>query len=343
MNRQRRANPCVRYMWTWNNPSMLDAEIFDLFDAWNLRYAVFQRERGANGTEHIQGYFEFKSKLRITQILKLPSFPASHLEPARGTRDESRDYCMKEDTRVAGPYEYPDVNAFVATHSQGKRTDLDSVAELVRSGASVSQVAEAFPAMFIKYSKGISTLVSLAIRPRPTPPVVILNYGPTGCGKSRMAFDYPTTIGRWVNPIGKGGWFDGYSGQDVAVFDDFAGAMSQCQLTDFLRITDRYSLQVPIKGGHVWWYPLVIIVTTNIHPKKWYDYSNRMEHFRAIQRRFTIVNHWRETGQQPLVYTPADADSWTRFWNGPIEEENGIAANGFPFSRALESDPYKFM
>ena len=339
--RRQRPSPKVAYMWTWNNPTMSDQEILQHFDAWNLRYACFQREQGEQGTVHIQGYLEFKKKLRMTQVFSLPAFPQSHLEERKGTREQARDYCMKPDTRISGPYEWPNEDAFGGVIAPGKRTDLDAVAELVRTGASITDVAAAFPTAVIKYNRGISALISLNVRYRLEPPTVILNYGPTGCGKSRMAMEFPTDGGRWVNPIGKGGWFNGYTGQSVAIFDDFAGSMSHTQLTDLLRILDRYALQVPVKGDFTWFSPTTIIVTTNIHPKKWYDYSARMEHYRALRRRFSIVNHWRQLGEEPKVYTPADERPWELFWNGPIEEENGIAPNFY--SRAILSDPYMFM
>lgn len=70
------------------------------------RYVVWQRERGENGTPHIQGYIELHNPVRLS-AMKL-WLPSAHFEVRRGTREQARAYCMKEDTRDAGPWERGD-------------------------------------------------------------------------------------------------------------------------------------------------------------------------------------------------------------------------------------------
>lgn len=280
----------------------------------------------------------------MTQIFSLRNFPASHLEVAKGPRNKARDYCMKPETRVSGPYEYPNAEAFTGSYSQGKRTDLDDVAEMVQSGSTMAQIAAEHPVSIIKFSKGIYNLLALSFKPREEPPDVILHYGPTGCNKTRSALQYADGSDTWINPIGKGGWFDGYSGQSVAVFDDFAGSMSHTQLTDLLRILDRYALQVPVKGSFVWFSPTRIVVTTNIHPSKWYDYSSRTEHYRALQRRFSLVLHWTASGAEPRRYTQQTEVDWQRFWTGPAEAQRRELGPMDDYVAWIPGDdPYTFM
>lgn len=70
------------------------------------RFVVWQREKGAEGTEHLQGYIELHAPIRLSAMVEW--LRGAHFEPRRGTRDQARDYCMKEDSRLAGPWERGD-------------------------------------------------------------------------------------------------------------------------------------------------------------------------------------------------------------------------------------------
>lgn len=84
-------------------------------EAWTLppeapagvQYVVWQYEKcPTTGALHIQGYAEFLKPCRIAGARKLLSLPpTTHFEARRGTKEEARNYCMKEETRVDGPYE----------------------------------------------------------------------------------------------------------------------------------------------------------------------------------------------------------------------------------------------
>lgn len=119
--------------------------------------------------------------------------------------------------------------------------------------------------------------------------VVTLLWGPTGLGKTRYVMD---TFGEdeelFVTPLGNP-WYDGYDGQKIVLFDDFAGKASKTTLCDLLRLLDRYPQRVPTKGGFTWWMPTQVFLTSNILPKEWYTWTNRMEHYWALARRIHKV------------------------------------------------------
>jgi len=130
--------------------------------------------------------------------------------------------------------------------------------------------------------KAVDRLRSLMPPTRTTDIEIHLYVGEPGTGKSRAARDLFPDI--FANPVGKDIWWDGYYGQRYVLIEDFNGEM---RLVDLLRYTDRYPIQVPKKGGFVWWCPDVIIITTNYHPKGWYDYQTRKASEQALRRRFT--------------------------------------------------------
>lgn len=68
---------------------------------------------------------------------------------------------------------------------------------------------------------------------------------------------------------------------------------------------DRYPIGVEKKGGFTWWNPSKIFITTNYHPKEWYDIKNRQESYKALIRRFHYFIGWdkahNEFKNYPLV------------------------------------------
>lgn len=107
------------------------------------------------------------------------------------------------------------------------------------------------------------------------PPVVLWFYGETGTGKTRTAIELAQEAGcsYWLSHGEKLQWFDGYIGQEYAIIDDFRKNM--CTFNFFLRLTDRYSLQVPVKGGFTNWIPKVIIITSPIDRDEAYEYFDQ--------------------------------------------------------------------
>lgn len=138
---------------------------------------------------------------------------------------------------------------------------------------------------------------------------VVVFFGKPGSGKTKAAYEQFPDL--FAFPIGKDLWSDGYMGQKEVLLDDFAGEM---RLVDTLRFLDRYPIQIPKKGGFNWWCPESIIITTNVHPKDWYDYSKRKDSEIALRRRIIAVfdfNNPDENGAkfiEPNTFWPINAE-----------------------------------
>lgn len=92
--------------FTINNPS--EDEITLLKEKLSeLKYAVFQLERGSNGTLHVQGYACAERPKRLGGWKAITGARA-HIERALGNAQQNRDYCTKEETRDPGntPWEH---------------------------------------------------------------------------------------------------------------------------------------------------------------------------------------------------------------------------------------------
>lgn len=289
------------------NPTESPEELIELFQAdKRVRYLVFQKEKGEeNGLIHYQGYCEFSQPLRLAALKKIHN--SIHWEARRGTRDQARDYCMKDETRQEGPWEFGNWNS----KGSGHRSDLESLYKAARTSKSLLEVAEAHPASYLKFYKAVQHVRQLKALDKPTRTTdleVILVYGKPGLGKTRYAYEMAPDL--YKVPIGKQLWFDNYAGEPDVLIDDFSGNM---RLVDVLQLIDRYPQQVPVKGGFVWWCPERIFLTANVHPRSWYDYTKRADSYAALTRRFTKVLHYVE-GEEPKEFVGAEiADFFNSF------------------------------
>ena len=111
------------YCFTINNP--ISPDVFPGGLPEDVHYVVWQLEKGAEGTVHIQGYVQLKKRMTMTQVhAKWPIFKGGHLEVAKGSPSQNKDYCTKAETREQGPWELGTMQA-----GQGNRTDLAEAAK----------------------------------------------------------------------------------------------------------------------------------------------------------------------------------------------------------------------
>lgn len=181
---------------------------------------------------HFQGYVQFKTKGRYFEILQ-ELFGACHVEVARGSVKSCIDYCSKEETRLAGPFELGNVCTI------GQRSDLLGFREAIKSGTTDYDLwhSEHFPTM-LKYYRSMSILRSVFNPPQHEskrelsefciPPLewdgksCWLLCGPTNIGKTHFAlahFKHPLFV-RHLDKLS-----DLNSTHDGIVFDDISFTM----------------------------------------------------------------------------------------------------------------------
>lgn len=305
------ASPVKHWCFTLNDEAEVIAhETVMAFLSPHCDYVVFQQERGEEGTLHYQGYVELIKAQRLTQLVKLHPTLKPHWEKRKGTRQQARAYAMKDDTRVAGPWEGGQKPWSDKQGNAGQRTDLDSVARMVSEKKTDPQIFEEHPGATLKYLRQIQNLRQIW-RPKRTVDLnVILCVGKPGTGKTSSFWEaYPEPEMAFSMPVGRNTWFTGYQGQPAVLVDDFSGGVG---LTQALQIFDKYPIQLETKGGHVWWCPEVIVVTANVHPCNWYNYALRTDSFDALARRFSNVYHFTFIGGE---YDVNEVDKHTYFYD----------------------------
>lgn len=115
-----------------------------------IKYLIFGREVGEQGTPHLQGYMQVNHDK--FDRLKRRFGNSLHLEKQKGDSKEAADYCKKEgDFEEFGNYEHiPSPKK-----RQGERKDLESVKDAIYNGAKYDDIVEAHFACAAKYSRFI--------------------------------------------------------------------------------------------------------------------------------------------------------------------------------------------
>ena len=186
-------------------------------------------------------------------------FVRAHLEVMRGTHEQNMEYITKEDKDPYTRGEKP---------TPGKRNDISAVVERMTSGEHIDDMITEpeVSTMFVKYSKGFTALQAKLIPNRTQPPKIIWLFGETGVGKTRCSIEFATDNGfKYWTSNSTLQWFDGYTGQSVAILDDYRPERGTFSF--FLRLLDRYPLQVPVKGGFTNWVPIIIFITSPKPPR----------------------------------------------------------------------------
>lgn len=111
-----------RWCFTLNNftPDAVSNVDNLLSDNGRIVYGCYGVEVGASGTPHLQGFIVFRSNIRFNRLSG--EIPRAHLEIARGTSQQCRDYCLKDG--------HPDSKEFgVFPGNAGQRNDLLALRE----------------------------------------------------------------------------------------------------------------------------------------------------------------------------------------------------------------------
>lgn len=261
----------LSYVFTLNNYTAED-ELY--LQGLECRFLVYGREVGESGTPHLQGFIKFKNQRSFNAVRKL--LPRAHVEVCRNV-GPAIQYCRKD-----GDYfeqgEEPQKNGGDKQEERArknKRLREVPLEELVRTGElPISQVP------LIKKARVILDQEGAPYEHESVRGVWI--WGQPGVGKTHKAREYGDLYLKAQNK-----WFDGYTGQENIVLDDF-DKMGVC-LGHYLKIwADKWACTGEIKGGTVNLRHKKFIVTSNYHPSDLWEEDRTL--LDAILRRFEIIN-----------------------------------------------------
>lgn len=280
------------YAFTVNNYEGLitDADFRDL-ETIGAKYLIYQEEIGEQGTIHLQGYIAFDRPKTMKQVCD--AIPGASVRAAKGTAQQNKAYCSKEEGRLGGPYEYGTIP------SPGKRNDLLALKDDIDNGLPEDQLWARNFSNMTRYHKLAKVYQELKIAPRTKKPVVLLLVGPSGAGKSRFAFALAKYLGltTYVVPPTKGGSglrFDGYNQQDVCIIDEVDG--SSFTPTFFNLLCDWYEMKVPIHGSaNLQFTSPYILLCSNYLPKYWWKNRSSDQIKQTTRRIDATIPFFRRT------------------------------------------------
>lgn len=239
-----------KWQITINNPieKELDHEhiVMLLNDFKSLSYYCMADEKGE--THHTHVYAVFNNPVRFSSIKS--RFGEAHIEMARGTSEENRDYIRKtgkwENDEKHGtiiPDTFEECGDIPEEH-QGERSDLANLLELIRAGYSNYELVNMLPEYMFnidRIEKVRQLLKAEEYKEVFRSLYIVYIWGRTGTGKTRSVmelygYSQVYRVTDYTHP------FDGYACQDVILFDEYR---SQIRMSDMLVYLEGHPMTLP--------------------------------------------------------------------------------------------------
>ncbi len=303
-----------------NNPQECGLDhsaIVEILRKFSPAYFCMADEIATTGTYHTHIFLYSPSPIRFSTVKN--RFPTAHIDKTYGSAKENRDYIRKEgkweetdkaETKVPDTFlEWGDMPA----EKEEKAPQMYKLIQEVRKGISTANIIEESPDLAFRV-RDIDTLRQTLLSDRYASEnrkiEVWYIFGASGTGKTRGIYERHEAkdICRITNyRNGRGISFDGYTGQDVLVFEEFH---SQIPIEDMLNYLDIYPLSLPARySDRVACYTRVYI-TSNLPLEKQYRNVqwDSLETWRAFIRRIHKVLEYRADGSVREIFYKGDVE-----------------------------------
>lgn len=292
-------------------------------------YMVWSREVGESGTPHLQGYVYFKNPrtMKGVQSTMFKGLGAAMFE-AMGTAQENRKYIIGPYIKEGKVKPYnPEHEEFGTIPKQGERVDLQELSNKIMSGELTTEdILIQYPTMYHQYGRTLNATEDLYLRSKTRTWMTkgLWIWGKTGTGKSFEAlkgFGYKT---HYVHNLNDNGWWDGYRGQEIVVFNEFRGQITFSELLD---LCDWVPKTVKRRGREpIPFLAKLIIITSSKPPSEVYHqvYENDpLEGWGQLTRRFVVEQKCSRGNIELSRYlTPPDEEEEILEYHKQICEQN---------------------
>ena len=306
-----------KYQLTINNPlekGMTHEKIKTRLK--NLKSTVYfcmSDEIGSeSGTPHTHVFVLFSSPVRWSTLQN--AFDKKvHIEIARGTSQENRDYIgkfgkwensEKHGTSVENSFEE---DGICPDEKQGQRHDLALFYDLIKAGLSDIELLEIEPSYlrYLGYADRIrNSLAKDTVKTEFRNLKITYIWGKTGVGKTKYVmekFGYENIFRctDYSHP------FDNYAGQDVICFDEYSDGF---KIREALLYWDGYPLELPCRYSNKWAKFTQVYIISNHPLSEQYKYEQiyDTEVWHALLRRITEIYEFLPDGQKILYQVNKD-------------------------------------
>lgn len=286
-----------KYQLTINNPlehGFTHEQIKKNLDTIKTLYWCMCDEIGLEEqTPHTHIFLCSKNAIMFSSIQK--RFYGAHIETARGTCQENRDYIRKEgkyldsDKKETNLIDTFEEFGEMPVERNGSSDNVSSqVLQMLKDGYNNLEIIDRFPSYLTKVvhlDKMRQTIMASANANKFRNLEVTYIYGETETGKTRYVLDkygyenvYKVT--NYEHP------FDGYENQDVILFDEFRSSLP---LKDMLQYLDGYPCRLPARYADRQACYTKVYLISNIKFNKQYINIQETENksFNALRRRIT--------------------------------------------------------
>jgi hypothetical protein len=201
-----------------------------------INYVCFQMERGETGGNlHLQGFMNYDRAMYFQKVKAI--FPPIHLDRCYKPSEHYRDYCMKNETKVEG-FDFWENKAW---QDDLIAPSLDGFIKDVNAMKSVTELKDNHGKLAFIHHKKIEPyqqdLLKEQFGHEKRNVHVTYIYGKEGTGKSSY-WEYILKLDpKNVYEVGDydyTGKFDGYTTQDVIVFDEYDSQIKLTQMNKWL-------------------------------------------------------------------------------------------------------------
>lgn len=290
-----RENASRKYQLTINNPQehgfdheAIRAAIGSLS---SCSYWCLCDEVGQEGTPHTHIYLAFRNAVMFSTLQS--RFYGAHIESARGSHRENRDYIRKEGKWAQGAKHgtnLPDTfeeSGELPEEPQRRQKDSEAILAMISDGASNAEILREFPTAMNRLQRieeARQTLLEEQYRTTFRTLHVTYIWGKTGVGKTRSVmerhgYENVYRVTNYAHP------FDSYAGQDVILFDEFRSSLP---VSDMLKYLDGYPVKLPCRYADKTACFTQIYVVSNIDFEAQYPniQLEEPETWQAFRRRF---------------------------------------------------------
>ena len=176
-------------------------DLLNTFNGIEVKYACWQHERVEH--DHIQGYVQMQGQKTLKQMKEFFEPYHPHLEKQKARKNtDARDYCLKEESRIDGPWEYGEFISAGSNKGKQREQVCRSPERMAEENPSVYRRVKARMSLEAHMSgmaclpenlKPWQILLEKLLTEDPHDRNIIWVYGPKGGeGKSTFAKDFST-------------------------------------------------------------------------------------------------------------------------------------------------------
>lgn len=272
--------------WCFTLNNYTEDEVASI-QALEVKYIIYGKEVGENGTPHLQGFINFDKPTRLAACKKINE--RAHWEICKGSSEQNITYCSKQGD-VWSKGVAPKERHLSGTKNGGKRTRevWEETWELAKSG----KIEDVDGEIRLRYYSTLRAIQKdYGTRPDDLEvdsgwKGILWIVGQPGTGKSRYVRDTWTRDEIYDKSLNK--WWDSYNGEKIALLDDLGKAHEKLG-EHIKRWGDRYAFPAEIKGGKIDIRPERIVVTSNYLPEQIWDGEKDPQLLAAIMRRTELM------------------------------------------------------